>query len=162
MNKQILEAKQSVVNEIVEKAKGSSTIVVAEYRGLSVAQLQELRRALRKEEAELFIYKNSLVERASAELGYDDLKEVLSGPNAFVFSKDVTNGAKVVAKYARRFRDVLVIKGGVVEGKFVDADKMKEVAKLPGKEGLISMFLSCLQAPVRQFACTVKAVADAK
>ncbi len=162
MNKQILEAKQSVVNEIVEKAKASSTVVVAEYRGLTVAQLQELRRALRKEDAELFIYKNSLVERASAELGYDGLKEVLSGPNAFVFSKEVSNGAKVVAKYAKRFRDVLVIKGGVVDGQFADADKIKEVAKLPGKEGLLSMFLSCLQAPVRQFACTVKAVADAK
>ena len=162
MNKQVLEAKQSVVKEIVEKAKASTTIIVAEYRGLTVAQLQELRRALRKEDSELCVYKNSLVERASDELGYKELNEVLCGPNAIIFSKEVSNGAKVVAKYARRFRDTLVIKGGVVEGKFADADKIKEVAKLPGKEGLISMFLSCLQAPVRQFAATVKAVADAK
>ena len=161
MNKQVLEAKQSVVKEIVEKAKASTTIVVAEYRGLSVAQLQELRRALRKEDAELCVYKNSLVERASEELGYE-LKDVLSGPNAIVFSKEVSNGAKVLTKYARRFGDTLKVKGGVVEGKFADADKIKEVAKLPGKEGLISMFLSCLQAPIRQFAATVKAVADAK
>ena len=161
MNKQVLEAKQSVVKEISEKAKNSSTIIVAEYRGLSVAELQELRRALRKEEAELCVYKNSLVERASEELGYAELNSVLSGPNAIIFSKEVSNGAKVVAKYSRRFEN-LKIKGGVVEGKFADADKIKEVAKLPGKEGLISMFLSCLQAPVRQFACTVKAVADAK
>jgi large subunit ribosomal protein L10 len=162
MNKQVLEAKQSVVKEIVEKANNSTTIIVAEYRGLTVAQLQELRRALRKEDSELCVYKNSLVERASDELGYKELNEVLCGPNAIIFSKEVSNGAKVVAKYARRFRDTLVIKGGVVEGKFADADKIKEVAKLPGKEGLISMFLSCLQAPVRQFAATVKAVADAK
>ena len=161
MNKQVLEAKQSVVKEIVEKAKNSTTIVVAEYRGLTVAQLQELRRALNKEDSELCVYKNSLVERASEELGYE-MKDILSGPNAIIFSKEVSNGAKVVAKYARKFRDTLVIKGGVVEGKFADADKIKEVAKLPGKEGLISMFLSCLQAPVRQFAATVKAVADAK
>ena len=162
MNKQVLEAKQSVVKEIVEKANNSTTIIVAEYRGLTVAQLQELRRALRKEDSELCVYKNSLVERASDELGYKELNEVLCGPNAIIFSKEVSNGAKVVAKYARRFRDTLVIKGGVVEGQFADADKIKEVAKLPGKEGLISMFLSCLQAPVRQFAATVKAVADAK
>ena len=162
MNKQVLEAKRSVVKEIVEKANNSTTIIVAEYRGLTVAQLQELRRALRKEDSELCVYKNSLVERASDELGYKELNEVLCGPNAIIFSKEVSNGAKVVAKYARRFRDTLVIKGGVVEGKFADADKIKEVAKLPGKEGLISMFLSCLQAPVRQFAATVKAVADAK
>ena len=162
MNQQVLEAKQSVVKEIVEKAKGSTTIVVAEYRGLTVAQLQELRRALRKEDAELCVYKNSLVERASEELGYKELNEVLSGPNAIVFSKEVSSGAKVVTKYARRFGDTLKVKGGIVEGKFADADKIKEVAKLPGKEGLISMFLSCLQAPIRQFAATVKAVADAK
>jgi len=162
MNKQVLEAKQNVVKEIMEKANNSSTIIVAEYRGLTVAQLQELRRALRKEESELCVYKNSLVERASDELGYQELNEVLCGPNAIIFSKEVSNGAKVVAKYARKFRDTLVIKGGVVEGKFADADKIKEVAKLPGREGLISMFLSCLQAPVRQFAATVKAVADAK
>ena len=162
MNEKTLEAKQSVVKEIVEKAKNSSTIIVAEYRGLTVAQLQELRRALRKEDAELCVYKNSLVERASAELGYDGLSDVLCGPNAIIFSKEISNGAKVTAKYSRKFRDTLVIKGGVVEGKFADADKMKEVAKMPGREGLLSMFLSCLQAPVRQFACTVKAVADAK
>ena len=162
MNKQVLEAKQNVVKEIVEKAKDSQTIIVAEYRGLTVAQLQELRRALHKEDAELCVYKNSLVERASEELGYQALDEVLNGPNAIIFSKDVISGAKVTAKYARRFRDTLVIKGGIVEGKFADADKIKEVAKLPGREGLISMFLSCLQAPIRQFACTVKAVADAK
>lgn len=162
MNKQVLEAKQSVVNEIVEKAKGSSTLLVAEYRGLTVAQLQELRRALAKEEAELCVYKNSLVERAVKELGYEGLDEVLSGPNAIIFSKEVSNGAKVATKYAKRFGGTLKIKGGVVEGKFADEAKVKEVAKLPGKEGLLAMFLSCLQAPVRQFACTVKAVADAK
>ena len=162
MNKQVLEAKQSVVSEIVEKAKGSSTLVVAEYRGLTVAQLQELRRALAKEESELCVYKNSLVERAVKELGYEGLDEVLTGPNAIIFSKEVSNGAKVATKYAKRFGGTLKIKGGVVEGKFADESKIKEVAKLPGREGLLAMFLSCLQAPVRQFACTVKAVADAK
>ena len=161
MNKQVLEAKQSVVKEIVEKAKNSTTIVVAEYRGLTVAQLQELRRALNKEDSELCVYKNSLVERASEELGYE-MKDILSGPNAIIFSKEVSSGAKVAVKYSKKFRDTLVIKGGVVEGKFADADKIKEVSKLPGREGLISMFLSCLQAPIRQFAATVKAVADAK
>jgi large subunit ribosomal protein L10 len=161
MNKQVLEAKQSVVKEIVEKAKNSTTIVVAEYRGLTVAQLQELRRALIKENSELCVYKNSLVERASEELGYE-MKDILSGPNAIIFSKEVSTGAKVAVKYSKKFRDTLVIKGGVVEGKFADADKIKEVSKLPGREGLISMFLSCLQAPIRQFAATVKAVADAK
>ncbi len=160
MNQQVLAAKSETVKEISEKAKKSSTIIVCEYRGLTVAQIQEVRRALRKENAEMNVYKNSLVERAVDELGYNELNDILSGPNAIVFSEDVIAGAKVIAKYAKRHRDVLIVKGGIVEGKFVDAKGMLEVAKLPGKEGLISMFLSCLQAPIRSFACAVKAVAD--
>ncbi len=162
MNKDVLLAKQEAVQEIVSKAKASSGIIVAEYRGLTVAQIQELRRALRGEGASMGVYKNSLVERASDELGYADLKTLLEGPNALFFSENVTGAAKVLVKYARRYGEHLNIKGGVFEGTFADSAKVKEVAKLPNREGLISMLLSCLQAPVRQFACTVKAVADAK
>ena len=160
MNQAVLAAKSETVKEISEKAKKSQTIIVCEYRGLTVAQIQEVRRALHKEKAEMNVYKNSLVERAVDELGYNDLNSVLTGPNAIVFSEDVIAGAKVIAKYAKRHKDVLVVKGGIVEGKFVDAKGIIEVSKLPGKEGLISMFLSCLQAPIRSFACAVKAVAD--
>ena len=160
MNQAVLAAKSETVKEISEKAKKSQTIIVCEYRGLTVAQIQEVRRALHKEKAEMNVYKNSLVERAVDELGYNDLNSVLTGPNAIVFSEDVIAGAKVIAKYAKRHKDVLVVKGGIVEGKFVDAKGIIEVSKLPGKEGLLSMFLSCLQAPVRSFACAVKAVAD--
>ena len=162
MNQAVLAAKSETVKEISEKAKKSQTIIVCEYRGLTVAQIQEVRRALHKEKAEMSVYKNSLVERAVDELGYNDLNSVLTGPNAIVFSEDVIAGAKVIAKYAKRHKDVLVVKGGIVEGKFVDAKGIIEVSKLPGKEGLLSMFFSCLQAPVRSFACAVKAVADAK
>ena len=162
MNKDVLQAKQEVVKEIVTKAKASSGLVVAEYRGLTVAQIQDLRRALAAEHASMNVYKNSLVERASDELGYADLKQVLEGPNAIFFSEDVSSGAKVLAKFAKRYGDSLNIKGGVFEGQFADKAKVLEVAKLPNKEGLLAMLLSCLQAPVRQFACTVKAVADAK
>ena len=160
MNQAVLAAKSETVKEISEKAKKSQTIIVCEYRGLTVAQIQEVRRALHKEKAEMNVYKNSLVERAVDELGYNDLNSILTGPNAIVFSEDVIAGAKVIAKYAKRHRDILVVKGGIVEGKFVDAKGIIEVSKLPGKEGLISMFLSCLQAPIRSFACAVKAVAD--
>ena len=162
MNKDVLQAKQEVVKEIVTKAKASSGLVVAEYRGLTVAQIQDLRRALAAEHASMNVYKNSLVERASDELGYADLKQVLEGPNAIFFSEDVSSGAKVLAKFAKRYGDSLNIKGGVFEGQFADKAGVLEVAKLPNKEGLLAMLLSCLQAPVRQFACTVKAVADAK
>ncbi|HNX16022.1 MAG TPA: 50S ribosomal protein L10 [Bacilli bacterium] len=162
MNQQVLEAKQSVVKEIVEKAKKSQSITIAEFRGLSVAQIQQLRRSLQEVGAELSVYKNSLVARAVKELGYQGLDSMLVGPNALVFSKELSNGPKVLKKYSRRFGDVFTIKGGVAEGSTLGKAGIIEVADLPGREGVISMFLSCLQAPIRQFACTVQAVADAK
>ena len=163
MNKDVLSAKREIVQEIVDKAKASNAMIVAEYRGLTVAQLQELRRALRAENASMNVYKNSLVERASEELGYSEFKDLLSGPNALFFSESLAGAAKVLVKYSKRYGDSLTIKGGMFEGKaFADKAKVTEIAKLPGREGIISMLLSCLQAPVRQFACTVKAVADAK
>ena len=160
MNKEVLANKQAVVKEITEKAQAAKSITIAEYRGLTVAQIQTLRRALREEKTEMCVYKNSLVERAVKELGYEGLDEFLSGPNALFFSEEISNGPKVLAKYAKKFGDALTIKGGFVEGKAYDKAGMIEISKLPGKEGLISMFLSCLQAPIRQFAATVKAVAE--
>ena len=160
MNQEVLASKQAVVKEIVAKATACKSLTIAEYRGLTVAQIQTLRRALREENTEMCVYKNSLVERAIKELGYEGLDEFLSGPNALFFSDDVSKGPKVIAKYARKFGDALTIKGGYVEGKAFDKAGMIEISKLPGKEGLVSMFLSCLQAPIRQFAATVKAVAE--
>ena len=163
MNQNVLLAKQDTVKEIVELAKKSNSLIVCEYRGLTVAQIQELRRALREVNATMCVYKNSLVERACDELGYTELKDLLAGPNAFFFSEDLSSSAKVLVKYAKRFGDNLNLKGGMFEGRaFADKAKVVEISKLPGREGLLSMLLSCLQAPIRQFACTVKAVADAK
>ena len=160
MNKDVLASKQATVAEIADKAKACKSLTIAEYRGLTVAQIQTLRRALREEKTEMCVYKNSLVERAVKELGYEGLDEFLSGPNALFFSEEISNGPKVLAKYARKFGDALTIKGGYVEGRALDKAGVIEISKLPGKEGLISMFLSCLQAPIRQFAATVKAVAE--
>lgn len=162
MNANVLKAKQDLVAGIVAKFKASQAVIVAEFRGLSVLKAQELRRAIKKENSTMNVYKNSLVERAAKELGYDGLLSVLTGPNAIFFSEDLSSGPKTIAKYAKRYGDALVIKGGIVDGKFYEAEEMIALAKLPNKEGLISMLLSCLQAPIRQFACVVKAVADAK
>lgn len=159
MNQEILKAKEAIVKEVAENMKKSSSIVVVEYRGMTVAEMTELRRTLRKDNATMTVYKNSLVERAADELGYHDLKTTLVGPNALIFSEDTIAGPKIAAKFAKKHED-LMIKGGVVEGRVVDAAGIKTVATLPGREGLISMFLSCLQAPVRNFACAVKAVAE--
>ena len=161
MNQKTLIEKQAIVEVVVGKAKASNAMVIFEYRGLTVSQMTSLRRLLRESNAEMAIYKNSLVERAAEQLGKPELAEFLTGPNAFVFSDDVITGPNVIRKFALR-NDEVVIKGGLIEGRVIDAEGVKTIAKLPGREGLISMFLSVLNAPIRQFAATVQAVADAK
>ena len=160
MNKDILAAKQTVVSEITESIKNAQSVSIIEYRGLGVKDLEELRRTLRKENSSFKVYKNTLVAIAAKELGYSGVEDHLQGPNAFVFSNtDEVSAPKVLAKFAKAHEEI-VFKGGSVSGKVVDAEELKTIAKLPSKNGLISMFLSCLQSPVTKFAATVKALAD--
>lgn len=159
MNSNILEAKKAVVSEVKEAMQASSSAVVVEYRGLSVAEITELRRALSSQNAKLSVYKNSMVERASEDLGYGELTQYLTGPNALVTCADPIVGPKVLAKFAKK-HDHLVIKGGLIEGKVVDSKSVIALAKLPGKDGMISMLLSVLQAPMRNLACAINAVAE--
>jgi len=161
MNAKVLESKKQIVENISASFKDNSSMVIVEYRGLTVADLSELRKSLKAVNASFNVYKNTLVTKASAALGHADLEQYLIGSNAYVFSKEVVDGPKVLAKFAKK-NENLVIKAGLVEGKVMDAAGIKTVASLPNREGLISMFLSCLQAPIRSFACTVKAVADSK
>ena len=161
MNQAILNAKQAVVNEISDKIKNTESTVVCEYRGLSVAEVTELRRNLRAEDVDFKVYKNTLFSRACDESGFEALKGDLTGPNAFAFSNDATAPARVLAKFAKKHK-ALVLKSGIVEGKVVDAETIKELSLLPNRDGMLSMLLSCLQSPVSSFARVVKAVADAK
>jgi len=162
MNKEILAAKQGTVSEIVESMKSAQSVSIVEYRGLTVTALEELRRNLRKENSSFKVYKNTLVALAAKELGYSGVEDHLQGPNAFIFSNgDEVSAPKVLAKFAKAHEEV-VFKGGIVSGKVVSGDELKAIAKLPNKNGLLSMFLSCLQSPVTKFAATVKAVADGK
>jgi len=161
MKQAVLEQKQAVIAEITEKLKASESAVVVEYRGLSVAEVTELRRALRAEEVEMTVYKNKMAQFACDQAGFSDLKEQLTGPNALVFGKDAVAPSRVLAKFAKS-HDKLILKGAVVEGKVVGIDTINELATLPNKEGMLSMLLSCLQSPVRSVALAVKAVADAK
>ena len=159
MNQQALEAKKAAVAAVVDGLKNSESVTVVSYQGLTVSEFQELRRTLAKENACIGVYKNTLVRRALKEAGDADLGEILNGPNAFVFSKELSNGPKVLVKFAR-FHQKLVVKGGLAEGKVLNADDVKVISTLPNHDGMISMLLSCLQAPITKFAATVKAIAD--
>jgi large subunit ribosomal protein L10 len=161
MNQQVLQAKKASVSKISDGLKISQTVAVVSYQGLTVAELQELRRTLEKEDATFGVYKNTLVARALKDNGNPDIASLLNGPNGFVFSKDITKGPKALVKFSR-FHEKLVIKGGLIGGKPASKDDITEISKLPGKNGLVSMFLQCLQAPIRNFAFAVQSIADKK
>ena len=161
MNKATILKKQETVSTIASQIKEAKSLVVVEYRGVSVSALEALRKELRKEGAFIKVYKNTLVERATHELDLN-LDQELVGPNAFVFSnEDAVSAPKIIAKAAKTNKN-LVVKGGVVEGRVCDSKQMNEVAKLPSREGLYAMILSCITSPIRGVACAIKAVADAK
>ncbi|GGG10718.1 50S ribosomal protein L10 [Paenibacillus aceti] len=159
-NAKVIQAKQAAVDVVTSKLRESATTVVADYRGLNVAQVTELRKQLREAGVEFQVLKNTLVRRATAAAELTELDEVLTGPTAIAFSvEDAVAPAKILNDFAKK-NDALKVKGGVVEGRVVGADQIKALAELPSREGLLSMLLSVLQAPVRNFALAVKAVAE--
>lgn len=160
-NAKIIQQKQQAVDEIATKLRESSSTVVADYRGLNVAQVTELRKQLREAGVEFQVLKNSLVSRAAANAELNELESVLTGPTAVAFGKDAVAPAKILSDFAKK-NDALKVKGGVVDGRFFDASEIKALAELPSREGLLSMLLSVLQAPVRNFALAAKAVAEKK
>lgn len=161
-NAKVLEQKQQIVAEVAEKLQHSASTVLADYRGLNVAQVTELRKKLREAGVEFKVIKNTLTRRAAEQADLVGLHEFLTGPTAIAFSKeDAVAPAKILSEFAKS-NDALKIKAGVVEGKIVGVDEIKALANLPSREGLLSMLLSVLQAPVRNFALAVKAVAEQK
>lgn len=159
-NAKIIEQKSQQVSEVTTKLKDSSCVVIADYRGLNVAQVTELRKQLREAGIEFQVLKNTLVRRATANAELTALDEHLTGPTAIAFSKeDVVAPAKILSDFAKK-NEHLKVKAGVVEGRVVDVAQIKALADLPSREGLLSMLLSVLQAPMRNFALAVKAVAD--
>ena len=157
-----IETKKVQVEEIAEKFKAAASIVVVDYRGLTVGQATELRKQLREAGVEFKVYKNTLSRRAAEAAGLEGINEFLTGPNAIAFSnEDVVAPAKIINDFAKK-NEALEIKAGIIEGNVSSADDVKALAELPSREGLLSMLLSVLQAPVRNFALATKAVAEQK
>ena len=159
MNEKALQAKKNAVKEISEGLKNNKALAIVSYQGLTVAEMTELRRTLAEKKGTLGVYKNTMVRRALKYSAIEGLDAYLEGPSAFVFSEDATSGAKILYKFSR-YHEALVLKGGLVEGTVVDANGLKEVAKLPTKEQLLSMFCMVLNEPVAGFARAVKSIAE--
>ena len=144
--------KEALVAEIRGKLDGSAGVILADYRGLSVKEMQQLRRSLRETGAEVRVYKNSLAIIAVTEAGLPGgLNEMLVGPSVFVFTgQDPVAPAKVMTAFAKGHA-ALEIKGGLVEGTLVDAFGMATVAALPSREELIAKMLGAMLNPMSGF-----------
>ncbi len=161
MNKDVLAQKEAEVAELTKRIEDSSSVVVVEYRGLTVAEVTDLRNALRKENVDMKVYKNTIAQRAVDQLGLGGLDDALKGPNALVFGLDQVAPARVLADFAKT-HDKLILKSGIVDGAVVDEATIKTLSGLPNKEGMLAKFASTLNAPVIKFALTIKALADSK
>lgn len=153
--------KEAVIAEVAAQAGKSQTLALAEYRGLTVAQLDALRKTARAQGVYLHVLKNTLARRAVAGTPFEAAESLFVGPLIYGFSEDAVAAAKVVSDFAKT-NDKLVIKGGAYGGKALDVDGVKALANVPSKEVLLAQLLGLLQTPISGFARVVAEVAKQK
>lgn len=155
-----LEAKKELVSEIKDKIQRAKSFVVVDYRGITVAQDTELRSSFKKANAEYKVYKNRLLLRALNELGFSGFDEYLQGTSAIAFGyEDELVPAKLASK-AGKDTQKLEIKCGMLNGSFITADEVKNLANIPSREELIGKLLFLLQSPMRGLAIAVSKIAE--
>ncbi len=141
--------KEAAVSEIQEKLQKSKAVVLADYRGLNVQEVTELRKKLREAGVEYKVAKNTLTSRAAKAVNIEGLDEYLSGPTALAFGYgDAVTPAKILSTFAKDHKK-LEIKGGVLEGKVIDFRMVKTLADLPSREALLGQVAGLMQAPMR-------------
>lgn len=160
----VTEQKKAIVAQMKETLSEAKGAVLIGYTSLTVAQATDLRRKMLAEGVEYKVIKNTLTRIAANELNLEGFAEHLEGPTALATSKeDAVAPARVIEQFIKTTeKEVVTVKAGIVEGEVMDAAGVKAIASLPNREGMLSMLLSVLQAPVRNVAYAVKAVADAQ
>ena len=149
-NAKIIEQKAAVVSEIKEKFDNAKSIVLFDARGLKVSEVNELRRALRENDSDYKVYKNTLTRRAIEETDYD-LSSYLSGPTAISFSGDELAPVKVLSDFAKKHEN-LKLKAGIVEGKVANVEELNSYALIPSRDGLLTMLAGGMIGVVRDLS----------
>ncbi|MCL1790283.1 MAG: 50S ribosomal protein L10 [Peptococcaceae bacterium] len=144
-------AKQRVVEDIKTRFQNAKGVVLADYRGLTVAEVTELRAKLRAAQVEYKVLKNTMVTRAVRDLGFDGLVPDLKGPTAIAFSADPVAPAKLLVEFAGKHKQ-LKIKAGVVEGNVIPVKDVLALAELPSREQLLGKVAGLIQAPLSRWA----------
>ena len=150
--------KEAVIGDVTSLAAKAQTLVLAEYRGITVADMTKLRNTARSQGVTLSVFKNTLARRAVAGSAFEVLGDQMTGPLIYGFSVDAVAAAKVVADFAKT-NDKLVIRGGAFGGKVLDVDGVKQLASIPSKEVLLAQLLGLMQSPISRTARVLAALA---
>ena len=157
-----VELKQPIVDEIKAQLDGAKSMVVVDYRGISVADVTELRKQCREAGVVYKVYKNTMIRFAAKGTAFEALEPHLEGPTALAVSKDdATAPARILAEFAKK-ADKLEIKGGIVEDTYYDAKGMQVIATIPSREVLLGRLLGSMQSPITNFARVIKQIAESK
>lgn len=153
--------KEAVIKDVTSLAAKAQTLVMAEYRGITVADMTKLRTDARSKGVALSVLKNTLARRAVAGSSFEVAGEQMTGPLIYGFSEDAVAAAKVVADFAKT-NDKLVIRAGVYGGKALDANGVKQLASIPSKEVLLAQLCGLLMSPISRTAVVLGALAAKK
>jgi len=151
--------KEAVISDVTGLAAKAQTLVMAEYRGIKVADMTKLRSSARSNGVSLSVLKNTLARRAVAGSGFEVVSDLMTGPLIYGFSEDAVAAAKVVADFAKT-NDKLVIRGGAYGGKALDVAGVKTLASIPTKEVLLAQLLGLMQSPISRTARVLAAIAE--
>lgn len=159
--KKIIEYKDNFSSEISEKIKSAKSFIIFEYSGLDAKEMTTLRKTLFKTNSHIMVLKNNILQRALEKANINDFGDLV-GPNAIAWGdEDEIAPLKEIFNLTKD-HDFLKIKGAYLENKFLDVEKTKSIASLPGRDGLYSMFLSCLTSPIRSVLYALKAIEEKK
>ncbi len=159
-SEKLLLEKKAKVEELAQKLKEAKSVVLADYRGLTVEQDTRLRKALREANVEYKVMKNTIIDFASKSSALEGLEKYLNGPTAIAISTtDPVAPSKILSKYAKDF-EKLEIKGGMVEGNIIDEKGVKELASTPSREELLAKFIGSLQSPLYGLAAALNAIVE--
>ena len=157
-NMKIMESKKTVVAQIKEKFEKAQTVVLVDYRGLTVAEDTELRAQLRAAGVEYQVLKNTMINLATKDMGFDGMTKYLEGPTAVAFGMtDMIAPAKILSEFSKA-KKKMAIKCGVCDGAFLDANGVQALANLPSKEVLIAKIMGSMMSSVSKFVYCVEAL----
>ena len=155
-----LEAKKLLVEEIKSNIQNSESVIIFTYQGLTVSELGDLRKELKKTDSEVRVYKNTLFKRAVDELGIN-LDGFLEGPNAILFGKDLLEPIKVISEFVKEHENAN-ISVGIIDGAKAELDVIKEYASIPSRDGLLTMIASGMMKYARDLAIAINMYAEEK